>query len=88
MQLQRISDPTQVNQSARHKLFVEGSDDEEIDPVVIKELLDSNDLTSIQVSIMGGCDNVRSAAQALVYEHSFYYFLISQGKFPAACGVK
>ncbi|MEB3309693.1 MAG: hypothetical protein VKJ02_05625 [Snowella sp.] len=69
---------TQVNQSAQHKLFVEGKNNQEIDPIVIKELLNSNDLTAVSVSTMGGCDNVRSAAQALIKEYPTYYFLIDR----------
>jgi hypothetical protein len=63
---------------APHKVFVEGSRDEEIDPVVIGELLNMNDLEIIEVRTMGGCDNVRSAAQALVRHHPSYYFLIDR----------
>ena len=63
---------------AKHKLFVEGKDNQEIDPVVIQELLKNNELTAIEVQAMGGCDNVRSAAQALIDQHPTYYFLIDR----------
>lgn len=75
MRFQRGVDATQVLQNAKHKLFVEGKDNQEIDPVVIHELLSNNDLTAIEVQSMGGCDNVRSAAQALIHQHPAYYFL-------------
>ncbi len=78
MKLQRGVNATEVNQNARHKLFVEGKDNQEIDPIVIKELLDNNNLTAVGVSTMGACDNVRSAAQALIKEYSSYYFLIDR----------
>ena len=78
MRLQRGVDATQVNQKAQHKLFVEGKDNQEIDPIVIKELLHNNGLTPVGVSTMGGCDNVRSAAQALMKEYPSYYFLIDR----------
>ena len=39
MKLQRGINPTEVNQAAQHKLFVEGSNNQEIDPIVIQELL-------------------------------------------------
>ena len=78
MQLQRGVDPTLVNQNAKHKLFVEGKDNQEIDPVVIKHLLENNNLTAIGIESMGGCDNVRSAAQALIHKHPSYYFLIDR----------
>ena len=78
MRVERGVNATQVNQDAQHKLFVEGKDNQEIDPIVIKELLDTNNLTAVGVSTMGGCDNVRSAAQALIKEYPSYYFLIDR----------
>jgi len=78
MKFQRGGDATQVLQAAKHKLFVEGKDSQEIDPAVIHELLNNNDLTAIEVQPMGGCDNVRSAAQALIHQHPSYYFLIDR----------
>lgn len=71
-------DAAQVIQGAQHSIFVEGSDDEAIDPVVIRELLRVNDLPQVAVKPMGGCDNVRSAAQALIRHHPSYYFLIDR----------
>lgn len=67
-----------VLQSAQHRVFVEGSQDEEIDPVVIRELLRNNGLSQIDVRPMGGCDHVRSAAQALIHDHPSYYFLVDR----------
>ena len=78
MKLQRGVDATQALQSASHKVFVEGSTDEEIDPIVISELLRINGLTQIEVRPMGSCDNVRSAAQTLIRHHPAYYFLIDR----------
>jgi hypothetical protein len=78
MKLQRGVDATEVLQKAKHKLFVEGKDNQEIDPVVIQELFNNNELTAIEVQAMGGCNNVRSAAQALIHQHSSYYFLIDR----------
>ncbi|MDP2097938.1 MAG: hypothetical protein U1D70_04090 [Methylobacter sp.] len=78
MKLQRGGDATQVLQAAKHKLFVEGKDNQEIDPAVIHELLNNNGLTAIEVQSMGCCDNVRSAAQALIHQHPAYYFLIDR----------
>jgi hypothetical protein len=78
MKLQRGGDATRVLQSAQHKVFVEGSHDEEIDPIVISELLKRNGLTQVEVRPMGGCDNVRSTAQALIRHHPSYYFLIDR----------
>jgi hypothetical protein len=78
MKLQRGVSATQVLQGAKHKLFVEGNDNQEIDAVIIQELLKNNELTAIEVQTMGGCDNVRSAAQALIHQHLSYYFLIDR----------
>ncbi|MFM8333919.1 MAG: hypothetical protein ACKN9T_19810 [Candidatus Methylumidiphilus sp.] len=78
MKLQLGVDATRALQGARHKVFVEGSNDEEIDPIVVGELLRLNGLTQIEVRPMGGCDNVRSAAQALIRHHPSYYFLIDR----------
>lgn len=71
-------DASSVLQSAQHRVFVEGSNDEEIDPVVIRELLRANGLAQLDVKPMGHCDNVRSAAQALIRHHPTYYFLIDR----------
>jgi hypothetical protein len=78
MELQRGVSPSAVNQAAQHKLFVEGSDNQEIDPIVIQELLVNNSLTAIAVIGMGACHNVRSAAQALIKEYPLHYFLIDR----------
>lgn len=66
-----------VNQGARI-LFVEGDEDNALDPVLLRELLANNGLTNIDVRPMGGCDHVRSAAQALVRHHPSYYFLVDR----------
>lgn len=78
MRWQQGGDATRVLQNARHTLFVEGKDNQEIDAVVIQELLNANGLTAIEVQTMGSCDNVRSAAQALIAAHPSYYFLIDR----------
>jgi hypothetical protein len=64
-----------ARQSARHKLFVEGATDEEIDPTVLREFLTRNGLSQIEVVATGGCSNIRNAADALLREHPTYYFL-------------
>jgi hypothetical protein len=64
-----------ARQSARHKLFVEGANDEEIDPSVLREFLTRNGLSQIEVVATGGCSNIRNAADALLREHPTYYFL-------------
>jgi hypothetical protein len=71
-----------ANQSAKHKVFVEGSDDNAIDPIVIETLLRASGLPQVEVRAMGACDNVRSTAQALVQEHPSYYFIIDRDDCP------
>lgn len=78
MRFQRGVNATQVLQTAQHKLFVEGKDNQEIDPVIIQELLNNNELTAVEVQAMGSCEHIRSAAQALIHQHSSYYFLIDR----------
>lgn len=78
MRSQRNVEAAGVLQDAQHKLFVEGKDGQEIDPIVMQELLYHNGLTAIDVQAMGACDNVRSAAQALIAQHPSYYFLIDR----------
>ncbi len=78
MKFQRGVDAIQVLQTAKHKLFVEGKDNQEIDPTVIQELLNNNELTAIEVQAMGSCEHIRSVAQALIHQHSSYYFLIDR----------
>jgi hypothetical protein len=78
MRLQRGINPTEINQAAQHKLFVEGSNNQEIDPIVIQELLGNNGLAAVAVIGMGACHNVRSAAQALIKEYPLHYFLIDR----------
>ena len=67
-----------VLQSAKHTLFVEGKNNQAFDPIVMKALLNNNGLGQITVQSIGHCDNVRSAAQALVCHHPSYYFLIDR----------
>jgi len=78
MKLQRGVNSERVLQGAQYRLFVEGNNDQEIDPNVIQELLNENELTEIKVEVMGACDNVRSASQALIKHHPLYYFLIDR----------
>ena len=78
MKAQSGVDATRILQNAKHTLFVEGKDGQQIDPLVMKQLLVSNELTSVEVQPLGACDNVRSAAQALILQHPSYYFLIDR----------
>ncbi len=93
METKTGGNPQDIRQGAKHTLFVEGTENS-FDVKVIQKLLDKNELGQIRVETMGGCDNVRSAAQALIQHHPDYYFLIdrddqsdetvtkSWGKFP------
>lgn len=64
-----------VLRGANHVVFVEGSNDDAFDPIVIRELLRTNGLKSVEVRAMGPCDNVFQAAKAMVWKHPTYYFL-------------
>lgn len=78
MKIEYGVEASEALQSAKHKVFVEGGSDGEIDPVVLDALLRTNGLAQIDVAAMGGCSNVRSAAQALVNQHPSYYFIIDR----------
>lgn len=78
------ADAAVARQSARHKLFVEGDEHEQIDPIVLRELLTRNGLAQVEIVPTGGCSNVRTAAQALIREHPTYYFLTDRDDQDAA----
>ena len=65
--------PEAVRQSARHKLFVEGSEGDVIDVEVMKLLL-----PMIDVEPMGPSFHLKSVANALYPYHPDYYFLIDR----------
>ena len=67
-----------IDQGAKHWLFVEGNDNSCFDPDVLRTLLKENDLPALNVSALGSCENVRLAAQAMVYQHKSYYFVIDR----------
>jgi hypothetical protein len=77
MRFQRGAAVEDVLQNSKHTLFVEGKTNQAFDPIVMKELLNNNGL-QMTVKPMGFSDNVRSAAQALIYHHPSYYFLIDR----------
>lgn len=63
-----------VQQSARHVLFVEGSGPDALDPTVLATLLDNR----IRVEPLGPCYSIKSVAEALHEHHPSYYFLIDR----------
>ncbi len=67
----------EIEQEASHKIFVEGNKNS-LDPTLLKILLAQNGLSNIDVSPMGGCENIHGAALALYPHHSTYYFLIDR----------
>ncbi len=75
MNVQTGVSASSVLRGANHVVFVEGSDDDAFDPTVIRELLRSNGLKSVEVRAIGPCDNVFQAAKAMVWKHPTYYFL-------------
>lgn len=74
MKVIRDARPEEVKQGARHILFVEGSGNNPIDPVILNTLL--KDL--IAVKPLGPSYHIKSVAEALHKEHPFYYFLIDR----------
>lgn len=64
----------EVRLQGEHVLFVEGSDEESVDPKVLNELF-SNE---IRIVPLGPSFSVRSVAEALQPYHPTYYFLIDR----------
>lgn len=62
-----------VRQSAKHVLFVEGADENSLDPQILSELLSP---LPVSVKPLGPSFHIRSAAEALCKYHPTYYFLI------------
>ena len=65
--------PEEIRQKLKHTLFVEGSDYNAIDPIVL-----SNLLSGIRVEPLGPSHHIRGAAEALYKYHPYYYFLIDR----------
>ncbi len=72
--IQRNVQGEDIRQSAKHVLFVEGNDDNGLDPLVLSELLP----IEISVKPLGASYHIRSAAEALHKHHPSYYFLIDR----------
>jgi hypothetical protein len=68
------SRPEDIRQGAKHVLFVEGNDDNAIDPVVLKELFRGK----LDVKPLGSSFHIKSAAQAMFRHHPSYYFIIDR----------
>jgi Protein of unknown function (DUF4435) len=64
-----------VNQSSKHVLYVEGSDDSEIIKYLLNEHVKSS---SVRVMPIGSSDDIASAARAIHAFHNEYYFLIDR----------
>ncbi len=67
-----------LDNRAKHWLFVEGNQNDAFDSNVLRALLDKNDLTAVNVGVLGACEDIRQAAKAMVYQHPSYYFLIDR----------
>jgi hypothetical protein len=72
--VKKPSSPAEIRQSARHVLFVEGSDQDAIDPMALSYLLEEQ----IRVEPLGASYHIRSAAEGLYKYHPDYYFLIDR----------
>jgi len=66
-----------VKQGASHVIFVEGNDDNSIDPFIINTLFTNHDIF-VDVKPLGASFHIRSAAQALHPHHPEYYFIIDR----------
>ena len=64
----------EVRRQGQHVLFVEGKDQNAIDPKVLNELLGQ----TISIKPLGPSYSVRSVAEALYIHHPTYYFLIDR----------
>lgn len=64
----------EVRLQGQHVLFVEGSDEESVDPKVLNELFSNR----IRIEPLGPSFSVRSVAEALQPYHPTYYFLIDR----------
>lgn len=66
--------PEQVRHQGQHVLFVEGNDENSVDPNVLNELFDQG----IRIEPLGPSYSIQSVAQALYTHHPTYYFLIDR----------
>lgn len=66
--------PEEVRQAAQHILYVEGRDNESVDPSVLKVLFEDK----IKIAPLGPSFSVKSVAEALHAHHPTYYFLIDR----------
>ena len=64
----------EIRQSARFKLFVEGDKDDGFDKTVLSELLED----SITIEVMGPSFYIKSVAEAMIYAHPNYFFLVDR----------
>ena len=66
--------PEEVLHQAQHVLFVEGNDENALDPTVLKGLFDP----PLRIEPLGASFSVKSVAEALHPHHPTYYFLIDR----------
>lgn len=78
--VQRNPQPEAIPQSARHVLFVEGKDENALDPVILSELLPD----PVEVKPLGPSYHISAAAEALHKHHPDYYFLVDRDHYDDA----
>lgn len=66
--------PERVRFQAQHVLFVEGKDQDALDPKVLSELFDHR----LRIEPLGPANKIKSVAKALHPHHPTYYFLIDR----------
>lgn len=67
--------PEDVNQSLKHTLFVEGTNDSSFDPTVLSVLFKD---ISIKIEPLGASFHINSTAKSLFKYHPNYYFLMDR----------
>ncbi len=66
--------PEEIRHNGRHVLFVEGRDNDSLDPRIVEELFEG----MIRIEPLGASFSVKSVAEALHPFHPTYYFLIDR----------
>jgi len=63
-----------VRQGAKHVLFVEGKDENALDPLVLREIV----APPVEVKALGPSYHISAVAEALHRHHPSYYFLVDR----------
>lgn len=72
---------SEINQSLRHTLFVEGNNSDSFDPTTLSALFKD---INIRIEPLGASYHINSTAQSLYQYHPDYYFLMDRDSQPEA----